>query len=207
MERIVRPLGFTPKFDENLTTQSSTNTSNTNKDRRDFRPSPHLETYYEFATPFPLQETKQSAGYDFDKSQRSAWIDRIELTTESTWGSNRIKFPTQKPEITTSNDHPYPFVKQGSISEKNNGATTYEFITITNNEPEHSYYGFSAPGAEFQQSHLLGHKQLGLQERPGVLDSIPWKKVVKFLTAAIPIGLFIGALTPNVINISPVNAT
>ncbi|KRT81650.1 hypothetical protein AMK59_5330, partial [Oryctes borbonicus] len=201
-------LAYIPKLDENPTTQLSLNIPNAIKDRRDFRPSPHLGTYYDFPTPLPIPETKHMDGYGFDQSQRSSWIENIELTTESNWGSTSIKFPTQKPEIVTSNDHPYPFVKEESISQKNSGATTYEFITISdNNEPERSYYGFPTPGAEFQQSHLLGHKHFGLQEKPGVLDNIPWRKVVKFLSAAIPIGLFIGALTPNVINITPVNAT
>ncbi|KAF5281962.1 hypothetical protein FQA39_LY00486 [Lamprigera yunnana] len=35
----------------------------------------------------------------------------------------------------------------------------------------------------------------------------PWKKVIKFLSAVIPIGILISALTPRIINVTPVNTT
>lgn len=181
---------------------------NITKDRRDFRPSPQVGSYYDFPiSPSHLPEPKHSSSSDFDNS----WRDNIKLTTESNWGSTRIKFPTQKPEVATPNDHPYPFVRDEPISEKNGGVTSYEYISVTNNnnEPKRTYYEFPNSGYEAQRPHLngVGYSNFGLHGKSGFLDSIPWNKVVKFLTTAIPIGLVIGALTPNVINVSSVNAS
>lgn len=39
------------------------------------------------------------------------------------------------------------------------------------------------------------------------LHQSPWKKIIKFLTAIIPIGLLLSALSPTIINVSPTNAT
>lgn len=37
--------------------------------------------------------------------------------------------------------------------------------------------------------------------------ALTWKKIIKFLTTFIPLGLLISALTPSVINVTPVNQT
>ncbi|KAJ3659289.1 hypothetical protein Zmor_010985 [Zophobas morio] len=49
----------------------------------------------------------------------------------------------------------------------------------------------------------------GAIEKPPTygMQGNPWKKIIKFLTAFIPIGLLISALTPTVITVQSVNGT
>lgn len=46
-----------------------------------------------------------------------------------------------------------------------------------------------------------------LDNPKGALGVSPWKKIIKILTAIIPVGLLISALTPSVINIHPANTS
>lgn len=49
---------------------------------------------------------------------------------------------------------------------------------------------------------------LSILDKPiSPIEYSPWKKIIKFLTAAIPIGLLISALTPSVITIEDTNTT
>lgn len=102
LERIIKPIGI-GKLIDYPTTQSSQNLSNSNKEKRDFRPSPHLGTYYDLPTTSPYPEAKHSSNFLINKIEKSPWTDKIQLTTESSW-TTKIKFPTEKPEIVTASD-------------------------------------------------------------------------------------------------------
>lgn len=204
LERITKPLEFRKEIDTTIT-EIPFNVSNLSKDRRDFRPSPHLGDIYDFPLSPPVPQVKHSVNFNMWEKP-PVWTNNIQLTTESNRNmQTMVKFPTE-PTVVTANDYPYPFVKESPVSERSNVGATYEFITITNQE--RPYYGLSGYGGSvrYPQFSETANKNLELQGKPNFLDHIPWKKITKFLTAAIPIGLLIGALTPNVINVSPVNA-
>lgn len=86
--------------------------------------------------------------------------------------------------------------------------------SFTKPEPsEHPYTFASAeePGrteyAGYSTPHSIAHDDAPEITYPAARKN-GWKKVVKFLTAIIPLGILISALTPNVLNIGPpYNAT
>ncbi|KAB0800170.1 hypothetical protein PPYR_08050 [Photinus pyralis] len=76
------------------------------------------------------------------------------------------------------------------------------------------FYGHNPPdlSATGYGGHPVAHKthfdqqQVVIPAEPPMIPS-PWKKVIGFLTAIIPLGLLISALTPSFINVNPINNT
>ncbi|KAF5308912.1 hypothetical protein FQR65_LT00612 [Abscondita terminalis] len=74
------------------------------------------------------------------------------------------------------------------------------------------YYGnpsgmeVSSPGEHpyIHKTHY-GHSSAMIPYEPPMQS--PWKKVIKFLSAVIPIGILLSALTPTIINVAPMNTS
>ncbi|XP_065158592.1 uncharacterized protein [Atheta coriaria] len=186
---------------------------------KDFRPSPQLETIYEYNR-FPVVPAHPEAktfGTSIKipiHSTLSHVLDNEEEEPEKDVWTSKVRFPHTHP--VTVNDHPYPYLKDGIDK---GSATAY------------GGYGHSGQGHQ---------KDLGLVKRPIMhkhsyggeggwdktlkrkppsktyhedggyhtdLSSSPWKKIIKILTAFIPIGLLLSALTPSIITIGPMNGT
>lgn len=69
--------------------------------------------------------------------------------------------------------------------------------------PSYDYYEPSGPPESPRKPE--GHGFDVMEKAKEFAALYPWKKIFKFLTAVIPIGLFISALTPSIINVSPVD--
>lgn len=104
----------------------------------------------------------------------------------------------EKPSVSSANKHV-------------DSAPIYQDLSV-----KHSLLGSSDIG-EWEYAPVTTHKDtpkpkpnLSILDKPlGPLEysASPWKKIIKFLTAAIPIGLLISALTPSVITIEDANTT
>ncbi|XP_059482788.1 uncharacterized protein LOC132200973 [Neocloeon triangulifer] len=70
------------------------------------------------------------------------------------------------------------------------------FHAATYNEPPYHYGGKTA----YISPHKFGHGKFDVHN--GLSHNSPWRKIIRVLTAAIPIGLFLAALPPNVVNIN-----
>lgn len=71
----------------------------------------------------------------------------------------------------------------------------------------HSGKGFSSPGHFSSPEGGHGHhgnRYGGHHGEVGKHGESPWKKVIHFITTLLPIGLFLTALTPSVLTITPV---
>lgn len=211
-------------------------------DKLDFRPSPLLETTYEYnkfpvvpaapeakhLSPFNTGETAANfGGYPWRNNDPSRT-----LITEKPW-VNRVVFP--QPTVPTSKDQPYPFLTSQNNNNKNilmsktfgvsppySSASPYDFQKTQRPRPQFSGYGYSEPSSagvwdKFETG--VGDRRpavekthqgdfYGLSEKPAAASAIsPIKKIISILAAFIPIGLLISALTPSVIQITPVNMT
>ncbi|EFA01737.2 hypothetical protein TcasGA2_TC007333 [Tribolium castaneum] len=185
LDRITQPSAQTQHIERAI------NSPNSTKPQSEFRPSPHLETYYEFnkfPVPPALPEAKHFSHLNFGESLPH-W------PTESPW-SSKIKFPTTSP-VPTTKERPYEFYN----AEKSTGKS-YNVPTKTDQLVHKNHFDFSAPVPP------SGGSKLGAIATPehDALGS-PWKKIIKFLTAFIPIGLLISALTPTVITVQSMNGT
>lgn len=210
-------------------------------DKLDFRPSPLLETTYEYnkfpvvpaapeakhLSPFNTGEAAANfGGYPWRKNDPS----RTSIT-EKPW-VNRVVFP--QPTVPTSKDQPYPFLtsqnnnknvlmsKTFGVSPPYSSPSPYDFEKPQRPRPQFSGYGYSGPSSagvwdKFEAG--VGDRRpavekthagdfYGLSEKPAGASAIsPIKKIISILAAFIPIGLLISALTPSVIQITPVNMT
>ncbi|XP_065345585.1 uncharacterized protein LOC135943104 [Cloeon dipterum] len=84
--------------------------------------------------------------------------------------------------------HPYTY----------EAAPSGSFAVPAYEEPPYPYGGKTA----HVSPHKFGFGKLDLHNSLFRHDGSPWKKIVKILTAAIPIGLFLAALPPNVVHIN-----
>lgn len=72
---------------------------------------------------------------------------------------------------------------------------------------KNSLIGGGGGNSFLQKTHFESPHSISPISGAGASAVSPWKKVIKFLTAFIPLGLLISALTPTVINVSPINMT
>lgn len=211
------------------TTSSSAKKSDT------FRPSPHLETIYEY-NKVPVApaapEAKHISNLNF--GERSfPWTERDfskTATTEQPW-VNKVVFPTS--HVATSKDRPYQFLTSGhspsTLASKTFGAPQgassgppYGYAKPRPSRPDYmglgssgsSGYGsgnwdkFETGGNERRPTTHKTNYEYGPPDKTNTgLAISPIKKIIGLLAAFIPIGLLISALTPSVIQITPVNMT
>ncbi|XP_023310729.1 uncharacterized protein LOC111691716 [Anoplophora glabripennis] len=227
-----------------------------------FKPSPQLETYYEY-NKFPvvpvLPEAKTFGGFTNPGYSSNSWEEKPSLpvawsnnqgfqnswfespkkfntnptTTAQPWFT-RVKFPS--PAV---NENPYTFVgNEGGLKSYHppvSFATTTEGFAF-NKPVDTSTRNFNKPSPGLWQK-LMGSVSnvdknavavqktfldYNLMEKPSHYNtpvkehdtgissygsSSSLKKIIKLLTAIIPIGLFISALTPTVITVTSVNDT
>ncbi|KAJ8969393.1 hypothetical protein NQ314_001792 [Rhamnusium bicolor] len=157
------------------------------------------------------------------------WVDKT--TTEQAWVS-RIKFPQSS--YASVNERPYKFItnnaKLPTYAAVSFPVTTEGFsfnkpveTSNKNSKPTEGFweklmgYGVNKNGSPKpaqktsldynlleKPPHLIPHKEY----QHGVSNEAnPWKKITKLLTAVIPIGLLISALTPTVITVTSLNDT
>lgn len=181
----------------------------------DFRPSPQLDIGYEYnkyPVPPAFPEAKHLGNEVKVPTAYEYFNERYQTTTEYPWTS-KVKFP-----VDNHKDRPYKFYTEDeeppSFSVKNSygfPAKHEEFsfnkpVPITPKvkpgvfakyPPQHKNYGYN-----LMERPSPPHKGHGYEMSH--YDNA-WKKIIKILTAFIPIGLIISALTPTVITIT--NAT
>lgn len=209
-----------------------------------FKPSPHLETIYEYnkAPVVPaMPEAKHISNINFGETGtrssdgRFTWTGKDwtnTATTEQPW-VNRVAFPPS--HVPTSKDRPYQFLTSGN-SPAVSSSKTFGGFGIPQRSPSDSYvYGnakprpdyadLSNPGIDSNRGYGSGSwdkfEKGGVERRPvthktqydytppekSSLMISPIKKIIGLLAAFIPIGLLISALTPSVIQITPINMT
>lgn len=197
-----------------------------------FKASPQLESYLEYNR-FPVvavwPEAKQVKSFQQIQSENQIRLDkqRYQSIYPSTTTVVSITRPSQfaqdkhgKPIRSDINDYsPLKF-----YDKFNYGAPTafpaapsldlYNAVTFPENKPplEAHPYPFIPPEEHKNEFSIFSpQKTLEYEEAPlegHVPRKSPWKKVVKFLAAVIPIGLLLSALTPTIVNIgTPINTT
>lgn len=204
-----------------------------NSSVKEFRPSPQLETAYEFnknpVIPV-VGEAKQLTNVQSQANARTFFwpmSDTPATTTEATW-VRRVIFPHSTVE--TTRDQPYPFVTSNHPSATQ--LESFESRPPPRIPPTLSSYGssgldssrgygynpskwdqFASSGLGATKGPVITHKtnyeSYGLPEAsPGGVSKIsPIKKIIGLLAAFIPLGLLISALTPSVIQVVPMNTT
>lgn len=225
------------KAEENVTLDKSTQPSQqiemtlgksnvSVNDKLDFRPSPQLETIYEY-NKFPvvpaMPEAKHITGlntgeFSLTNPDRNPWRKTdFQRTTEQPW-VNRVSFP--QPTVATVRDRPYPFLTSNSphpvLTSKTYGVPQDSSIGPYSkpNRPEFTGYGtsFGGSGNGWNKFEKTGLEKTQLEyaapeKHPSAYSISPLKKIISILAAFIPIGLLISALTPTVIQVTPVNMT
>lgn len=266
-QRITQPLQ-TQKIERLLDTQTSPNRSlkmeNKTGNMENFKPSPQLETYYEF-NKFPvipaLPEAKtfgsfSNPGYSINNWDEKAttpipWSNNQGLGNswyenprrQNPWGETNSNPATEQPWISRVkfpsppvHENPYKFVSNddnlNSYLPPVSFPTTESFsfnrpVETPNRNVNKPSQGFwqKLMGTTVNKNAVAVQKTFldyNLMEKPphyGTPDKEyetgmspygspnPWKKIIKLLTAIIPIGLFISALTPTVITVTSVNDT
>lgn len=206
---------------ERITLKNESNPIKTTKS--DFRPSPHLETYYEFnKVPVPpaFPEAKHHHSLFAGNSQTN-WPGKYP-TTEQPW---LVKFPA--PSVPTTKERPYNFYgeKQKLLPAKSDhlyptkATLNHHYHSTKPMVPQaihksHHNFDFNVPVA-VEKPIAYGVSGYGdgldYSEKPHRHELIdhgnPWKTIIKILTTFIPIGLLISALTPTVITVTSVNGT
>lgn len=206
-----------------------------------FRPSPHLETIYEYnkvhVAP-AMPEAKHISGINFGEGATRAsggfpWTEKgfsKTATTEPPW-VNKVVFPSS--HVATSKDRPYQFLTSGNaatLTSKTFGVpqgSSSGPYGYTRPRPRPNYTGLSGSstgsGGGYETGSWDKFENGGVDRRPTThkthydytppdksntsLAISPIKKIIGLLAAFIPIGLLISALTPSVIQITPVNMT
>ncbi|XP_053660471.1 uncharacterized protein LOC128709492 [Anopheles marshallii] len=118
---------------------------------------------------------------------------------EHHFGRHQYVFPTP------SKNHPYTFDRSPA-----EGAFSVDPVTVSNSSSISSSNSASGVSTESSETNnaigsLTDVKLVG-KEDAHLKGVSPWKKIIHVLSAAIPIGLLISALTPQVVYINP-NAT
>ncbi|XP_052890553.1 uncharacterized protein LOC128298807 [Anopheles moucheti] len=118
---------------------------------------------------------------------------------EHHFGRHQYVFPTP------SKNHPYSFDRTPA-----EGAFSVDPVTVSNSSSVSSSNSASGVSTESGETNnaigsLTDVKLVG-KEDAHLKGVSPWKKIIHVLSAAIPIGLLISALTPQVVYINP-NAT
>lgn len=205
-----------------------------NGSERAFRPSPQLETVYEFnrdpVVP-AVGEAKQVSNLNWGEqipqpNSRSFWPlsdmfnKKPTATTEPPW-VRRVVFPQTTAE--TTRDRPYPFVTASNFG------SNFESRPPPRIPPTLSSYG-SAPdnprGYGYAPSKWDQYEPGGATKGPMIMHKThyesygppepttssvstvsPIKKIIGLLAALVPIGLLLSALTPSVVQVVPMNAT
>lgn len=200
LERITQPSAQSEHIERALNSPNST-------EKSEFRPSPHLETYYEFnkfPVPPALPEPKHFSHLNFGETLPQ-WT-----TSEAPWAT-RVKFPTST--VPTTKERPYEFYGDNKSTGK-----SYNIPTKSDNPLESWHNKFmNYDKKQLVQKHQFdfsapvaptgGTKPFGYDKPSQDIQGNPWKKIIKFLTAFIPIGLLISALTPTVITVQSMNGT
>lgn len=271
MERIVQPfLQQTTQRQIQIDPQQQVPVPSThskikiNSSSIEFRPSPQLETYFEY-NKFPVipafpeskhiaQELLHGAAREIPfenqkhrrQQQQQQWHERsapVAVTTateQSPWYS-RVKFPSTGTGGGGGNinERPYQFEHHQPIHEKshsillgeNGGVSLNKPVPSSNRDAYYNNNNNKVPGLisgwdKFEQNSFVNSNRrpynpynkpsyhpttigtnhgLLSPEKPYSVN--PWKKIIKFLTTFLPIGLLISALTPTVITVQAVNDT
>lgn len=207
-----------------------------NASLKEFRPSPQLETIYEFnKTPVVpvvgeakeisnLNQPHQANARTFFWPLSNEAGKQPATTTEAAW-VRRVVFPQTTAE--TTRDQPYPFVTSsnnvpiiphaGTFGPSRIPPSSYG-STSPDNPRGYSYnpskwdqYGSSGIGVNKNPAimHKTHYESYGPPEATptGVSKISPIKKIIGLLAAFIPLGLLISALTPSVIQVVPMNTT
>ncbi|XP_049286014.1 uncharacterized protein LOC125765153 [Anopheles funestus] len=164
------------------------------------------ETAPQFPSPkgkwkwIPEEENESSEG---TKNQRPKGGE----TPFSSTGSFEVQHYGRHPTYvfpTPSKNHPYSFDRTPA-----EGAFSVDPVTVSNSSgvSSSSSSGVSTESTETNNGigGLTDIKLIG-KEDAHLKSFSPWKKIIHVLSAAIPIGLLISALTPQVVYINP-NAT
>lgn len=185
--------------------------------------------------PWSNYQSFQNSWYENPRRQNSWGEINVKPNPNPTTGQpwvSRVKFPSS-----AANEDPYKFVsndnKLNSYLPPVSFPTTTESFSF-NKPVETPNRNIGKPSPAFWQK-LMGNGvnknavaiqktflDYNIMEKPpqyGTPDKEyeagisphgspnPWKKIIKLLTAIIPIGLFISALTPTVISVTSVNDT
>lgn len=198
------------------------NVKNVSITSTEFRPSPQLETIYEYnknpVVP-AIGEAKSilNAGEAISQPNSRSFFwpisdmfnKRPATTTEPSAWTRRVVFPQTTAE--TTRDRPYPFVTAVS----HYGPPSSSGISAPDN-PRGYGYGPSKwdqfEGGVTKRPvimHKTHFESYGPPEptSSGVSTISPVKKIIGLLAALVPIGLLISALTPSVIQVVPMNIT
>lgn len=195
MERITQPMAQTQQIEKVVNITSSISVASGGQS--DFKPSPPLETYYEH-NKFPvvpaLPEAKHISS-SFSNYNGNEWD--VAPNVKNTWSTSRVRFPpTNKQQ-----QEPYQFIKESSNGKTFSLADFGNNLWNSNNKKQFDYAPRPLPIAKD------GYEWGSLEVPHKTEVENPWKKIFKFLTAVIPIGLLISALTPTVIQVASVNGT
>lgn len=217
----------TQQIERSVPPEVKINTNETKKELfTNFRPSPPLEPFYEFnkSPVAPVYPDPKHVSYfqseDFASLNKDNWNMARRVTTDQPW-TTHVKFPT-----TDVADRPYSFTNTAQLPSSNYLPSTKPSFAF-NKPVEIPKKGFGSvakvPAWEKHGNRPYGG-EYNLLERPpaythhlqktyesgGLSEGYkgnPWKKIIKFLTAFIPISLLISALTPTVITVTAVNET
>lgn len=199
-----------------------------------FRASPQLESYIEYNR-FPVQkawpEPKQVKTYQQIQNQNEIRLDKQRYQTKfypesSTrppisaptrpWkvAEDKHSVSTGKPLISDYDSLKFydKYAYGPSTPFSTPTGPSYDWYSGPSGSykpiPEHPY-PFDTQGPDDHRSEITFPTQKTIVYDEAPVEHVPrksgWKKVVKFLTAIIPIGLLLTALTPNVLTIGPVS--
>ncbi|XP_060531545.1 uncharacterized protein LOC132705130 [Cylas formicarius] len=150
---------------------------------------------------------------DQRKDAQAKYETYHESTTVPNSWHNHVKFPTA-----LTNHRPYPFynadynrVHIPQHAPPNGGGRNDDFsfnkpVEVPSRRYPTDWQSENRQPSHGQSTQLTG-EQHGHSKTYDVDYKSPWKKVIKFLTTFIPIGLLISALTPTVISVTDVNDT
>lgn len=222
------------KTNETASTNSTTTEATTielsakNATTKEFKPSPHLETFYEYnRTPvvpaMAEAKTNLNAGEVGPQSNSRSFFwpigdmfdkkPAVSTTTESSW-VRRVVFP--QATVETTRDRPYAFVTAGNSVLPSFGRPPPRIPVSVADNPRGYGHGpskwdqFEGGGTKGPMiMHKTQYESYGPPEptSSGVSAISPVKKIIGLLAALVPIGLLISALTPSVIQVMPVNTT
>lgn len=126
------------------------------------------------------------------------------ITTEGFNFNKKIGVPNKPGESYDPNNYARPMQKtfyEYNMLEKPFGDDAYHSYDYSG----HGGYGGYGYGYGYDQHEIVPHKSYGHSgygmEHSGGYKKSPWKKILKFLAAVIPIGLLISALTPTMITV------
>lgn len=203
-----------------------------NLSTKEFRPSPQLETIYEYNKDPVVPVMGEAKTVSQANARTFFWPlnDNKQpsppATAEPPW-TQRVIFPQTTAE--TTRDQPYPFVTSNTAypsqhfdNRPSRIPPTVSYGTPSSDNPrgyanptKWDQFGNSGIGSNYNKGPAIMHKTHYESYGPpiestssSIATSVsPIKKIIGLLAAFIPLGLLISALTPSVIQVVPMNTT